>query len=135
MVIIPREICRDAESALAHEWQVSNRRGSYAAATIVGALTRRSHGLLVAELKPQGHTVMLAKLDEEIEVEGHLYKFGTNEYQPNIISPDGFLYLQQVALDGQRARFEYQVGGVALVKTVWLDPDAIITYIRYTLVE
>ncbi len=78
---------------------------------------------------------MLAKLDEEIQVEGHLYKFGTNEYQPNIISPDGFLYLQQVVLDGQRARFEYQVGGVELVKTLWLDPDHMTTYIRYTLVQ
>ncbi|HZQ07566.1 MAG TPA: glycogen debranching enzyme N-terminal domain-containing protein [Anaerolineae bacterium] len=135
MVVIPREICRIAESALAHEWQVSNRHGSYAAATIAGALTRRSHGLLVAELKPHGRTVMLAKLDEEIEVEGHLYKFGTNEYQPNIISPDGFLYLQQVVLDGNLTRFDYQVGGVELTKTIWMDPDHSTTYIRYTLAE
>ena len=43
-------------------------------------------------------TVLLAKVDEEVEVDGHVYKLGTNEYSGSVINPDGFLYLQQVAL-------------------------------------
>ncbi|WP_410968880.1 glycogen debranching enzyme N-terminal domain-containing protein, partial [Salmonella sp. SAL4444] len=52
MIVIPREICRDAQQAVNHEWFESNGRGSYASASITGALTRRHHGLLVALLEP-----------------------------------------------------------------------------------
>ena len=39
MIVIPREICREETKAFAHEWFVSNGRGSYASASITGVLT------------------------------------------------------------------------------------------------
>src|SRR5215207_9713854 len=111
MVVLPREICRDIEKALSHEWLVTNNRDSYAAASIAGALTRREHGLLVtphpAFVQP---LVTLAKVDEEVEVGGQVYKLGTNEYKDQVISPDGFLYLHQAEYDGQVAKFTYEAG-------------------------
>ena len=71
MLVIPREICRETKHALALEWFVRNEGGGYAAASIGGALTRRQHGLLVAAPREaQTPFVLLAKLDEEVEVEG-----------------------------------------------------------------
>ena len=136
MVVIPREICRDLNSAFAYEWIVRNGRGAYAAASIGGALTRRQHGLLVVppteSAKPH---VMLAKLDEEVEVERHVYKLGTNEYQSNVVNPDGFLYLQQVTLEGALATFAYEAGRFQLTKSVWMEPERACTYIHYRLSE
>jgi predicted glycogen debranching enzyme len=134
MLVIPREICRETKYALAFEWCVRNEGGAYAAASIGGALTRRQHGLLVAPL-PNAETphVLLAKLDEEVEVEGHLYKLGTNEYQTDVLNPDGFLYLQQVRTEGAFTRFEYEAGRFQLTKSVWMSPQRATTFIHYRL--
>lgn len=136
MVVIPREICRDLNNAFAYEWVVRNESNAYASASIGGALTRRQHGLLVvppaASVKPH---VMLAKLDEEVEVERHMYKLGTNEYQSNVVNPDGFLYLQQVTLEGALVTFAYEAGRFQLTKQVWMEPERACTYIHYRLSE
>lgn len=135
-MVIPREICRETKHAFAFEWLVRNKVGAYAAASIGGALTRRQHGLLVAP-PPNAETpyVLLAKLDEEVEVEGHLYKLGTNEYQTNVLNPDGFLYLQQVTSEGSLTRFEYEAGRFQLTKSVWMQADCATTFIHYQLGE
>lgn len=134
MIVIPREICRDISGAMVREWLVRNGSGSYASATITGALTRRYHGLLVAALHAQ-HIITLAKLDEELEVEGRIYKLGTNEYLTNVVNPDGFLYLQQVTYDGVMANFVYEAGRFQLTKTIWMAEARATTYIRYALAE
>ncbi len=135
MNVIPREVCRNIDQALAHEWLVTNGQGSYAAGTISGALTRREHGLLVARLAPASRVVMLAKLDEEIELEGQVYKLGTNVFQDNVINPDGFLYLQQVTFEHNLPTFWYEAGRFQLSKSVWMEPGQATTYVRYTLGE
>jgi predicted glycogen debranching enzyme len=132
MVVIPREVCRETEGALAHEWLVGNGRGSYAAASISGALTRRQHGLLVAQTE-QTRMVLLARIDEEVELDGHMYKLGANEYTNNVISPDGFLYLGQVVIEGGVTTFDYSAGAFELSKSVWMDDRTATTFIRYTL--
>lgn len=136
MIVIPREICREEKKAFAHEWLVRNERGAYAAASIAGALTRREHGLLVAKLQdPASPRVLLGKVDEEVEVEGQLYKLGANQYQGDVISPDGFLYLQQVAFDGVTAELEYEASKFQLRKTIWLDATQNTLFLCYTASE
>lgn len=133
MNVIPREICRDPSQALAHEWLLTNGTCGYAAGTISGALTRREHGLLVTAPNRSEWVVMLAKVDEEIQIEGQLYKLGTDVYQNNIINPDGFLYLQQVTFENNLPTFWYEAGRFRLSKTVWLAAAKPTLYIRYTL--
>lgn len=136
MIVIPREICRVTNNAFSFEWIVRNGRGGYAAASIGGALTRRQHGLLVASptLAAKPH-VMLAKLDEEIQVQEQVFKLGTNEYQTNVTSPDGFLYLQQTTLEGELARFTYETGRFQLTKSIWMEPKRATTCVHYQLSE
>jgi predicted glycogen debranching enzyme len=45
------------------EWLVTNGLGGYASGTVVGTLTRRFHGLLIAAL-PTGRTMLLNRLEE-----------------------------------------------------------------------
>lgn len=136
MLVIPREICRETKHAFGFEWFVCNGRGGYAAASVGGALTRREHGLLVAPLPNSDIPyVLLAKLDEEVEVEGHLYKLGTNEFQTNVLNPDGYLYLQQIEQEGALTRFTYEAGRFHLTKSVWMPPERATTYIHYHLAE
>ena len=117
MVVISREICRDHTRALAHEWLVSNGKDCYAAASIAGALTRREHGLLVVRQSADPTSLItLAKLDEEIEVDGQVFKLGTNEYSGSVINPEGFLYLHQVTYDGILAKFFYEAGRFQLTQ-------------------
>lgn len=140
MTLLLREICRQEDKALTVTWSINNRKGSYASATISGALTHSAHGLLVARpdtAAPRPGSpeplVLLAKLDEEVEVDGHLYKLGTNEYSGNVISPDGFLYLQQVEFDEITATFVFEAGRFQLTKTVWFEQEQQTLYVRYTL--
>lgn len=136
MIVIAREICREEDKALAHEWLVRNGMGGYAATSISGALTRRQHGLLVTRQEGEPDPVVtLAKIDEEVEVQGQVYKLGTNEYVGNVINPDGFLYMQQVSFDGSIANFIYEAGRFQLTKTIWMEQGQDTTYIRYALAE
>jgi predicted glycogen debranching enzyme len=75
----------------------------------------------------------LAKLDEEVELDEHVYKLGTNEYLTNVISPDGHLYLQQVSVEGALATFSYEAGRFRLTKQIWMDEGRATTFVRYEL--
>jgi predicted glycogen debranching enzyme len=62
------------------EWLLTNGLGGFAASTISGINTRRYHGLLIASLKPPvDRRLMLAKLEEEITIDGHEYKLFSSE--------------------------------------------------------
>ncbi len=134
MLLIPREICCDLNQALTREWLVTNGLGGFASSTIAGANTRRYHGLLVAALKPPGgRTMTLAKIDEELETGGAMYRLGTNEYENDAIYPTGYVFLDRVEIDGMIPTFFFRAATFSLRKTIWMAHGQNTTYIRYTL--
>ena len=81
------------EEALKKEWIITNGIGGYSSSSIVGANTRKYHGLLVASLTPPARRhVILSKVDESIEVDGEKTILYTNVGK-NYIS-EGFKNLQ-----------------------------------------
>ena len=67
------------EEGLKREWIITNGIGGYASSTIVGANTRKYHGLLVAPFTPPGNrNLILSKLDENLEIDGKAYNLYTN---------------------------------------------------------
>ena len=57
------------ENALDKEWIITNGIGGFASSTIIGANTRKYHGLLVAPLTPPARRhVILSKVDESIQI-------------------------------------------------------------------
>ena len=66
-----REICGDLRAAESLEWLFTNGLGGFGSGTMLAILTRRYHGLLVAAVKPPlGRTLLIAKVDEQLEYAG-----------------------------------------------------------------
>ncbi|MEK7873756.1 MAG: amylo-alpha-1,6-glucosidase, partial [Chloroflexota bacterium] len=94
--------------------------------------TRRYHGLLVVALKPPvGRTVLLSKLEEELEVGGESYLLSTNEYHDGAVYPIGWPLLRAVRFRGTIPTFVFNAGGAVVEKTVWMARERNTTYVRY----
>ena len=67
------------EEGTKRDWIITNGLGGYASSTIIGANTRKYHGLLVAPLTPPARRyLILSKIDESIETNGKKYNLYTN---------------------------------------------------------
>ncbi len=135
---VNQEICADVQAGLNHEWLVTNGIGGYASGSIVGATTRSYHGLLVAALHPPvERTVLVTKIDEEVTLPGgQTLKLGVNEYQGGTIDPQGYRYLDRVALEGDMPCFVYRLSAAfVLEKRVWMEYGQNTTYVQYILHE
>jgi len=107
------------ERVLPLEWLLTDGTGSYASSTVVGCNTRRYHGLLVAAQQPPlDRAVLLAKVEEELWVDGKNYALSTNEY-PDVFHPDGHKRLVSFRLR-PFPEFLYAAGAALLRKEVIL---------------
>ena len=105
------------DAALGFEWLLTNGLGGYASSTSLDVNTRKYHGILVASLNPPGdRTLFIAKLDEELELEGVDYKLGANEFE-SYFKPEGYKYLSRFDLNPFPC-YLYSVFGVELRKTL-----------------
>ncbi len=90
---------RSFERGIEKEWLVTNGQGSYASSTLIGANTRKYHGLLVAALGSCGQrNLFLAKLDERFETEGQTYNLATNQTVWGV-TEFGYIHLQAAVFD------------------------------------
>ena len=120
------------ERGIEYEWLVTNGLGGYASATIIGANTRKYHGLLVASLTPPvQRTVLLAKVDERLETAGKVYNLATNQTAGGV-TESGFVHLQQVNL-GFFPVFTYSFADIFLQKQVFMIYGENTTVICYRL--
>ncbi len=119
MIAFGPETCQDFALATQLEWLETNGLGGYASSTIVGANTRRYHGLLVAaQSPPAGRVHLLAKLEESLIVGGERFDLSCNQY-PEIVFPEGHRYLEAFRLDPFPV-FTYRVPGAVLEKSLFL---------------
>jgi len=131
-----REICGNLDIAETREWLVTNGIGGYASGTVAGLLTRRYHGLLIAALKPPlGRTLMLAKLDETILYGDRFYPLNTNRWGDGIVSPEGYLCVEQFSLEGTVPVWRFAYIDALLEKRVWMQQGTNTTYIQYASVR
>ncbi len=134
MINFGRAICGDPAAAASREWLVTNGIGGFASGTIAGVLTRRYHGLLVAALNPPlGRTLLLTRLDEEVDYDGQHYPLFASQWSDGTIEPQGFHYLERFHLEGSTPVWSYALGDALLEKRVWMQPHANTSYISYTL--
>src|SRR5437763_13657948 len=131
MISFDEAACRDLASAMRREWLETNGLGGYASATIMGTNTRRYHGLLVAATRPPTErSVMLAKIEDKLIINGQHCELATNYYEHDTIHPNGYLSLAGFRL----APFPvatYRVGDHTLARTVFMVQDENTTVIRY----
>ena len=107
------------EEGLKKEFIITNGLGGYISSTIIGANTRKYHGLLVAPLTPPARRfLILSKLDESIERDGKKYDLYTNVCKEYI--SHGYKY-QEEFIKEELPTFKYKVEDVEIEKTICMD--------------
>ena len=117
--IYDRSECQNLKNALSKEWLETNGLGGFASSSIIGANTRRQHGLLVASLRPPVERfVLLAKFEERVVINSHESSICTNLY-PGTVFPHGFNIQSEFRLRPWPA-FRYANGDFEIEKSVFL---------------
>ena len=107
------------ENGINKEWLITNGIGGYSSSSIIGANTRKYHGLLVASLTPPGRRfVILSKVDESIEVRNRKYDLYTNIGKEYISK--GYEY-QESFEKTVVPTFTYKIGKIEITKTICMD--------------
>ncbi|HYF33019.1 MAG TPA: amylo-alpha-1,6-glucosidase [Chitinophagaceae bacterium] len=118
MLTLTKPFLQDYSLASQHEWLETNGLGGWSGSTVIGANTRRYHGLLVAAVAPPtGRMVLLSKLDEAIVAGDNRFELGVNLYAGNTIHPRGHEYIDCFRKD-IFPEWEYEVAGIRLKKTI-----------------
>jgi predicted glycogen debranching enzyme len=126
------EVLADFERAQRLEWLETNGKGGFASTTVLGANTRRYHGLLTAALTPPVRRhVLVSRLEEVIEAEGKAVELGCNFYR-GTVHPTGHQYLSSFRLDPFPVS-TYWVGERGLEKAVFMVHGEDTVVVRYTL--
>ena len=113
-----RTVLQNFVDATQHEWLETNGLGGWASSSIIGANTRRYHGLLVAAIVPPAERmVLLSKLDETIVTGDKRIELGVNLYPNHTIQPNGHHCLNNFTKE-LFPQWEYEVEGIRLKKTI-----------------
>lgn len=127
---IQPDILSNLDKVIQREWVTTNGLGGYASSTILGINTRKYHGLLVTSLNPPtDRRVLLAKLDEEIEIKNKRYFLGSNEFREGI-QPLGYQFLSGFSLN-PFPTYRYEIRGIHLLKTIFMLHEKNATVVCY----
>ena len=117
MILKTKEV--KLEEGLKNEWIITNGIGGFASSTVIGANTRKYHGLLIAPLNPPSNRhLVLSKLDESIKIDDKNYDLYTNICN-NYIS-HGYKYQKEFEKDYIPV-FKYEVQNVKITKKVCMQ--------------
>lgn len=107
------------ENGLNKEWIVTNGIGGYSSSTIIGANTRKYHGLLIAPLTPPARRfLVLSKLDESIEIGERKYNLYTNVCKEYISK--GYEYQEEFRKEYVPV-FKYKIGMTEITKIICME--------------
>ncbi|MEN6549367.1 MAG: glycogen debranching enzyme N-terminal domain-containing protein, partial [Armatimonadia bacterium] len=127
-------LLRDLAHALQLEWLETDGLGGFAMGTVVGANTRRYHGLLVAATQPPvGRRVLVAKVEDRLQTGASLCDLSCNVYR-DAVHPNGHERQREFRLDPWPV-FTWSDCGCTLQKSVFMPYKLGITVIRYDLLQ
>ncbi len=116
------EITKDnlnLEEGLQKEWLITNGIGGFSSSTIIGANTRKYHGLLIAPLTPPARRfLILSKLDESININEKKYDLYTNVCK-NYIS-EGYKYQEEFRKEFIPV-FKYKIEDIEITKMICME--------------
>lgn len=125
------------DTALTHEWLVTNGIGGFASSTVAGVATRRYHGLLVAALPaPRGRTVMLNHLHERLHLPNdQTISLNDVELTDRRVCVAGLSYLKTFRLDMGMPVWRYEIGSTVIEKRVVMPHLQNTVHISYRLLS
>jgi len=104
------------KNGIRKEWIITNGCGAFCSSSVIGANTRRYHGLLVAPLLPPAKRhLLISKLDETLKIGEKSYNLFTNICKD--YTSDGFKYLESFEKD-YIPKFVFNVDGIKIVKQI-----------------
>lgn len=104
------------EDGVSKEWLIANGIGGFASTTIIGANTRKYHGLLVAALKEEENRMLiLSKVNEYISINGTEHTISSNECHDYI--QKGYTF-QRKFLKDYLPEYFYIIDDVAIRKKI-----------------
>lgn len=107
------------EKGLKKEWIITNGIGGYASSTVIGANTRKYHGLLIAPLNPPARRfLILSKVDEAIEIENEKFDLYTNICENHIT--EGYKN-QKLFRNDYVPIFKYRVKDIEITKMICME--------------
>ncbi|HOJ79722.1 MAG TPA: amylo-alpha-1,6-glucosidase [Clostridiales bacterium] len=117
------------DRGIEREWLLTNGIGGFSSSTVIGASSRRYHGLLVASLEPpvERHLV-LSQLHETVTLNGQ--EFSLSSFSTGNYINTGYLFQASFELDPLPV-FTYAIADVLIEKTVSLvygENTAVVCY-------
>ena len=118
------------ENGLDKEWIITNGIGGFASSTIIGANTRKYHGLLIAPMMPPAQrTLILSKIDESVEIDGRKHDLFTNIGKDYI--SQGYKYQESFEKE-YVPTFTYKVEDIEITKIICMEhlKNTVATYYK-----
>ena len=133
----PREGDRHDGDVPAYEWLVTNGLGGYASGTVVGAITRRFHGLLIAALPaPLGRVMLLTHISERLRFEDHTSEWlGAHGSEGQLAQAEGARHLVEFRLDAGLPTWRYALRDVVIERSVLMPYGQNSVHVTYRVVE
>jgi len=128
---------REASGLVRREWLVTNGLGGYASGTVVGAITRRYHGLLIAALPaPLGRVMLLNHLSERLRFEDHETAWlGAHARDGRLAQAEGTQHLVEFRLQAGLPSWRYSLHGIVIERSVMMPYGQNSVHVTYRLLE
>ena len=134
VVILPWEPNGDVNAFLSLEWLVTNGLGGYSSGTVMQVATRRYHGIFVPDLpSPRGRTMVIPRLDEELDVGGTVVRLSGAEYADGRVDTDIFEHLTVFRREWQTPIWRFSCHGREVLKRVIMPYGQNTVYVQYRL--
>ena len=119
------------------EWLLTNGLGGYASGTVIGALTRRFHGLLVGAFpSPLGRTMLLTHIEERVS-----FRDGVREWlalhgtRGQLAQAAAGRHLEEFRLEAGLPVWRYVLHGAVIEKRLLMPHGQNTVHVTYTLVD
>ncbi len=114
------------------EWVITNGIGGYAGSSIIGANTRKHHGLLVASLHPPVERyLVLSRINEKIYINETEYSMAAVQRKGKVLE-EGQKHLQRFRYDAV-PQYIYQIEDIFVTKTIAMKHKENKTGISYVI--
>lgn len=135
-IVLPWEPHNDIRGLLSREWLVTNGLGGYSSSTLMNVATRRYHGIFVPDLpSPRGRTVVLPRLDEEIELDGIPLRLSGVEYSDGRLESDLSHCLTEFRREWHTPTWHLSYRGRSVEKRIIMPYGQNTVYVEYRLVK
>lgn len=112
-----REISGSFTEGIKREWVITNGLGGYAGSSLIGANTRKHHGLLVASTyAPTDRYVILNRINEQVAFESKSVSFSSVQRKRKHYE-EGYIYQTGFSFDAVPT-FTYMIEGISITKTI-----------------